>query len=338
MSFCVPPQLLQKRIIRTALDGITEIVPLIHRSKFFIKRCSYGEVKERLGKIRVLSPKETLFYLQREPGYRQVGYIQRGWGLGRMTVFFNPREAYFPRFRFHTSQSSQAALMALHDDMGGYPDLKVSSLEYTIDFFCESCEAVSNLFYLLRRYMFFPYAKSTFMNGGDFGGWNEPRDENAVYHINMGDIHAKIYERGGNDNGFPKRKGWPHKNVDRVRLEFTFERNFLARNHISDISDLIKDTKFYQLCSPRIQFKNFKASSPFPKDWENYTAADKDGNIECLMEENFKAKREGNFKNPLQYLEDTKMLYSLKKEIRYEIRNFDNNWSGNYYATYLPML
>ena len=53
--------------------------------------------------------------------------------------------------------------MALHDDMPGYPDLQVSSLEYTIDFFCHSRESVNNLFYLLRRYMFFPYTKSTWM-------------------------------------------------------------------------------------------------------------------------------------------------------------------------------
>ena len=44
------------------------------------------------------------------------------------------------------------------------------------------------------------------------------------------------------------------------------------------------------------------------------------------MEEKFKAKEEGDFKNPLQYLEDTRMLISLGKEIRYELLNFDNKW------------
>ena len=336
MSYPVSPQAFQKHIIRTALDGITEIRPLIHRSKFFIKKCSYREVVERLGKIGVLSPGKSLFYLQREPGYRQVGFIRRG--LGVLTVFFNPKEAWWPRFRFHTSQSSQAALMALHDDMPGYPDLHVSSLEYAIDFFCHTRESVNNLFYLLRRYMFFPYAKSTRMEGGEFLGWNESRIENAVHHIEMGANHAKIYERGDDDSGFDDRKGWPHENVDRIRLEFTFGRNFLASNQITDISYLVEDAKFFKLCSPRIQFKNFTSSSPFPKDWEDYNAADENGNIECLMEEKFKAKREGDFKNPLQYLEDTKMLISLGKEIRYELLNFDNNWRGTYYDTYLPML
>ncbi len=165
MSYLASPQAFQKRIIRTALSGIKEIVPLIHRSIFFIQKSSYGEIEERLGKIgedMSLNVKEM--YLKREPGYRQVGFIQRG--LGVLTVFFNPKEACWPWFRFHTSQSSQAALMALFDDLPDYPGLQVSSLEYAIDFFCQSHESVNNLFYLLRRYMFFPYAKSTRMRGG----------------------------------------------------------------------------------------------------------------------------------------------------------------------------
>ena len=109
MSFPISPQAFQKYIIRTALGGITEIRPLIHQSKFFIKKCSYREVEERLGKIRILSPKKSRMYLKREPGYRQVGFLQRG--LGVLTVFFNPKEAWWPRFRFHTSQSSKEALM-----------------------------------------------------------------------------------------------------------------------------------------------------------------------------------------------------------------------------------
>ena len=205
MSYPMSPQAFQKNIIQTALSGITEIKPLIHQSKFFIQKCSYGEVEERLGKIKILSRNKSREYLKREPGYGQVGFIRRG--LGVLTVFFNPKEAYWPWFRFHTSQSSQAALMALHDDMPGYPDLQVSSLEYTIDFFCHSRESVNNLFYLLRRYMFFPYAKSTRMEGGEFSGWNESRIENAVYHIYMGKNHAKIYERGNDDNGFEAEKG-----------------------------------------------------------------------------------------------------------------------------------
>ena len=215
------------------------------------------EVEERLGKIRILSPQESAVYLERQPGYRQVGFLQRG--LGVLTVFFNPKEACWPWFRFHTSQSSKEALWALYED---FPSLKVSSLEYAIDFFCDSPQSVNHLFYLLRRYMFFPYAQATSMEGGEFLGWNEPRTENAVYHVHLGKNHAKIYERGNDDNGFDDRKGWPHKNVNRVRLEFTFGRPFLVRNKIKSLRSLVKDAKFHRICSPRIQFKNFKASKP----------------------------------------------------------------------------
>ena len=51
------------------------------------------------------------------------------------------------------------------------------------------------------------------------------------------------------------------------------------------------------------------------------------------MEEKFKAKEEGKFKNPRQYLEDNRMLISLGKEIRYELRNFDNQLARQFDVT-----
>ncbi len=146
-----------------------------------------------------------------------------------------------------------------------FHDLHVSSLEYTIDFFCHTRESVNNLILSFEAVCVFPYTESTWMEGGKFLGWDESRIENAVYHVNMGANHAKIYERGNDDNGFEDRKGWPHKNVDRIRLEFTFGRNFLASNQITDISYLVEDAKFFKLCPPRIQFKNFTFQAPSPK-------------------------------------------------------------------------
>ena len=327
MSYLLSP----KHIIRTARGGITKIRPLIHQSKFFIEKCSYGEVEERLGKIRVLSPQESSMYLDREPGYRQVGYLPRK--LGVLTVFFNPKESWWPRFRFHTSQSSKEALWALYKD---FPSLKVSSLEYAIDFFCDSSASANHLFYLLRRYMFFPYAQETSMDGGPFLGWDEPRKYNSVYHVHLGKNHAKIYERGDDDNGLEEGEGWLHKNVNRVRIEFTFARLFLVRNKVDSLGSLAKDAQFHRIVSPRIQFKNFKASSPFPKDWHNYTAADEDGNIECLMEEIFKAKKEGKLKNPRQYLEDNPMLKPFKQKILKRLRKFDSRWQTFFEDNFCP--
>ena len=93
--------------------------------------------------------------------------------------------------------------------------------------------------------MFFAYAQKTSMEGGQFLGWNEYRNENAVYHVHLGKNHAKIYERGNDNNGFDDREGWPHKNVNRVRLEFTFGRPFLVRNKIKSLGSLVKNAKFH---------------------------------------------------------------------------------------------
>jgi len=186
--------------------------------------------------------------------------------------------------------------------------------------------------------MFFPQAKSTIIRGDKSLGWNELRKYNSVYHVDMGINHAKIYERGNDNNGFKDRKGWPHKNVNRVRLEFTYGRPLLVRKNIADLCSLIIDPKFRHLCSPRIQFKHFKATSPFPKYYQEYTARDKDGNNGSLMEEVFKAKRERKFENPLQYLRHNKKLNSLKMELFYELRKLDNQWRSTYYDNYMPML
>jgi hypothetical protein len=190
----------------------------------------------------------------------------------------------------------------------------------------------------LRRYMFFPHAKSTLIRGDKSLGWNESKKYNSVFHVDMGTNHAKIYERGNDDDGLKGRSGWRHNNVNRVRLEFTFGRPFLVQKNISDLHALIEDAKFRHLCSTRIQFKHFKATSPFSKYYEEYTATYNKRNNGSLMEEVFKAKRDRKLQNHLQYLEHNKQLISLKKEISYELRNFDNNWRLHYYDTYRPLL
>ena len=90
MSYPISPQAFQKHIIRTALGGITEIRPLIHRSKFFIEKCSYGEVEERLGKIRILSREiKADSTLDVNQAIGKSALFPRG--LGVLTVFFNPK-------------------------------------------------------------------------------------------------------------------------------------------------------------------------------------------------------------------------------------------------------
>jgi hypothetical protein len=164
------------------------------------------------------------------------------------------------------------------------------------------------------------------MQGGEFLGWNEPRENNAVYHVDSGENHIKIYERGDDNQGLKGRPGWLHPNVNRVRLEFTFGRNTLVRNQLGTLWFLLGDAKFNQMCSRRIHFKSFKDSSPFPKDWEDYVSRDSKGNQECLQEELFNAKKRALIKNPHQCMEDNSTLNSLKFKIIKAINNFEQKW------------
>jgi hypothetical protein len=324
---------LQASIINSALGGIEEIRPLIHKVIFF-GNYNFGEIERSLGKIRVLSPEEKQKYKKREPGYRDVGYCQIP--FAKFIVYYNPKKNFFPWCRIHTSQSNPKVFSFL---IKALPRLKISSMEYAIDFFCKDNDSASDLFYLLRRYMFFPNAKKIRLICDSAFGWREPRKINAVFKIYFAaggkhntkatrvNTYAKIYERGDDNAGFKNREGWPQRKVDRVRLEFAFRRTALRKIGIESLGSLfVHGPKFYEACAKRIQFKNFKPSSPYPKDWEDYLATDNSGNMESLQEEILKAKREGKRKNPYQCLEDTPRLMRLKKKILRAIKQYDDEW------------
>ena len=342
-------KIFQRQIIHKALYGVTEIKPLIHRSKFS-GDYNYGDVQEKLGKLKIdgVYGKKS-----REKNYTYKTKTFRSLPGGKITFFFNPQSPHpKPSCIAQTSTSTPEFLSNLCQSL---PDLNIMSLEYAIDFYCCNQIAVSGLFYLLRRYLYIHHARRTSMTGGESTGYdgdNVTRRSNSVYKIHYkekksrgGGIisgkYVKIYERGEDNlkqylpNG---KKGWKHEDTNRVRLEVTISRKnrTLANNGIATLRDLLDGPKFQEIIFPKsipgakgldqFQFRNFISRKPniLPKDHQAYLTEDRQGNIECFMNEYLAGKY--LVTNIGRETENSKALEGLKSKMIEASMLFDQEW------------
>lgn len=330
----VTGKFLQRLIVKTALEGITDIRPLIHRVELS-GRCSYDEIEKNLGHQKVLNEHEEENLPVHLRGCAFATYLQLGGS--KLTVAYRPyAENYKPTCVIRTSDSSPELFFRL---VNALSTMTVSSVEYAIDFFCKNQQAVSNLFYLIRRYLFIPRCKDAFLMGGEFEGFCEPRDTNAVYKFKfLGAKHVKIYERGDDRKKRIDNDGqpyWLHNDVDRVRLEFTFRSKGgrLRKIGIGKLSSLMLNPHFESMMFPEdpqfdeIQFKNFMPHSKLPQDHDDYDTRDENGNIESFQVEYFNARSIG-IDNLSRYIEDSPKLDPFKNKIRKALREFDKKWSN----------
>jgi hypothetical protein len=215
---------LQRRIVDSTLRGI-KIKVLIHRSVFsglygsekLERAMGNQEIKWIPNKTRAFSSYSYKANIQLEQGEVEI---------------FSLRKTFGPSCIIATADSTYDMLRYLRKSL---PNLKIYSLEYAIDLYCKNPEAVSDLFYLLRRYLYRRNAKLTSMDGGKFYGWQDwlkdLRERNAVYYIEMGKKsgkHIKVYERGDDSKKISGTKEWHHKDVDRVRIEFKLRRKAIT--------------------------------------------------------------------------------------------------------------
>ena len=131
----------QRQMIHKSLYGVTEVKPLIHRSKFS-KSYNYGDVQEKLG---TLKPDDAYGKKAREKNYSYKKKVNRSIEGGRVSFLFNPQSP-------HPKPSCIA-------------QTSTSTLEYAIDVYCRNQIAVSGLFYILRRYIYIHHAMRTSMTG-----------------------------------------------------------------------------------------------------------------------------------------------------------------------------
>jgi hypothetical protein len=312
---------LQRRIVTSTLHGITDIRVLIHRS-VFSGQYSLAMLQRKLGfGVQADGPFEE---------YSRYSYrrnIQLGTGRAGLHFKF-PSDGYGPSCLITTNKSTYDHLLNIHNRL---PKLKITRLEYAIDLICRDHDAVSDLLWLVKRYIYAPNAIQTSMAGGKFWGYQDrDRAKNAVYYIWMHKYsgkHIKVYERGPDSKRIPGTPKWRHKDVDRVRIEFKLRRTAITKKYgLSTLKQLLLDPKFADIAREYIQFKNFKFSSELPQDSEDYLSEDDEGNQESFVQEALAAKDNTNLKNLLQYIEDNQRMQALKKRILKAAIAFDKHW------------
>jgi hypothetical protein len=322
----------EKNNIRKTIFGITKIQPLIHRVKFSSPEFGYSEIVENLVKLKVQEGRD-----KKMPNYNNFAYGQLR--DGTITVYFNPLSAFFPPIFIIPSSTNIGLLNELYQAI---PELDLSYIEYTIDLYCKNSNAVIDLFYALRKNIYFPWGNKTRTSGGAFYGIDNERTINAIFQVNVQSStrYLKIYERGHDkDKEYtPKKKigRWKHKNCDRVRIEYVYKRPKTKQKGPSTLLALLKNPIFLQIIGKHnegrsideIRFKKFKNRAGLPQYWEEYPAQDDRGHHDCFIQEYKEARK--RMRNANQHIEDHDCFNALKSKIDSAIIKFNKKWEKEF--------
>lgn len=226
---------------------------------------------------------------------------------------------------------SPAALMDLSQRLRA---LNMASVEYAIDFMCESATDAPLVHWLLRRYCHFPgYTGAVNSAGRVFTGIDDEGDENSVSYFwnnSRREPNAvKIYERG---TDVPKDKGqrfWRMDDLDRVRLEFVFSNGKMAARRkklgVKFLQGFRKCPRMADVLEGKFRFCVFQKSSVLPREWDLYPELDGSGGIESFHVEWLAAVRK--LKNAHQCHRDSVLMAPLMRKIRSELVRYDESWA-----------
>ena len=148
--------------IHTALSGISQYEASLHMLVLF-GNYNYDKIEEALGKLKI---DNDFISAIRNPSYEKMAYRQfSGFYLN---VFYNPKKSYYPfcMIEVHPEkdlpiQTYKGFLIELNEKLiKKLPDIKLSSVEYAIDVFCNDPEAVQNLQWLIRSCLYLRNQKS----------------------------------------------------------------------------------------------------------------------------------------------------------------------------------
>ena len=255
---------------------------------------------------------------------RNVPYrIVAKWKIGKdyLLSYFNPVNTWIPRKSCITdiTYPSPRLLKKLHELLG---EQTVSSAEYTIDFHYDDPSLVQKALYIFRRSLYVRHGKQTMIVGKNHKiNLLKKRSENSVYRVGK---YMKIYERGDDAKrkSNDKRVWWDYKDLDRLRFEFTARNYHLKKVGVNKLSLFMKNPKFVDTLCSRLLFMEFKGSSKLPRELDDYSRCDKDGNNDCFMEEYLQS----SMKNPYQYMVDDIEYDNLKQIIINKILKSEQSW------------
>jgi hypothetical protein len=310
-----------KFVTTQALSGITKIKPFFHRM-ILSSRLNYHSLEDCFpGAIR--QPNNSTEIAKSHTGgfYKNAGWLWLPLTEKKLTIYYNPTKGFFPASRISITDPSIENLIELETTTSKdylRSVLQFASIEYTIDFYCNSPTDVGNLYYVLRRHYYCPHAKRTVLLGGEFSGYSPEqdyslqRDTNSVFLINFSQKPSsrpskkiKFYERGDDSKKMSHEKFWQHDVCDRVRFEVTFTTKLLREQNISCVYNFLVNPKFFKLIFPsdrirpqllfqfkRFQNRNYRKYVP-PSCNEVYYHSDAEKHsFECFIEETLYAKNQ----------------------------------------------
>jgi len=306
----------------------------IHRMRLS-GRYDYGKLEKKVG--RKLRIDETYSPKERMPNYKTKAYLQtQAWNL---TIFLDPVSPFLPPCIIEFSYPTKEFLAWLCKLL---PGLNVSWVEYALDIYCCDPLEVESLFWVLRRYLYVPYQKSTRQYGGLYfkagergkirripsdmqeaedGEEHKQSEEGAVFRVGP----MKLYKRGPDKQ--KHRNSWFFEQVDRVRLELTSTGYYLQKHKLQSLKDFIPHPRFKPMCENLINFKRFRERCKgLPKEWEAYSAEDRDGNPGSFQQEYIQARQKKG-KNLTNRIEDAKGFEEFKSMLISAMDGFDRKWA-----------
>ncbi len=318
---------LQRRIVYQSINGVERIKCHIHRV-----RISAGSLKREACENITFSPA----FKNKTWGkkyYTSIMFIH-GKNTEKATVHLGRHNPNIPMplYFIETSHSSPSFLLDLLSMFGS---AKMSSVEYALDFYCKSPEAANALFYLLRRYCYFPrWSGKILTYGGEYVGWGDVPAENQVYKVfNKSKKRrnaVKVYERGPDAKKRIKcsKPYWKRKDIDRVRLEFT-EKNkgnscLLSRLGIREFQGFIKSPRFIRVFRNKFEFAVFTGKS-LPNEFDDYNSPDKYGCCESFQAE-YKAAKLKGINTSRSKVKSQLIPKSFLKRIQKAIRSGEKRW------------
>lgn len=328
-----------------ALSGITKIDSFLHQIRLSSDRWGYQELQDYFpGQLCQLEPNDNRHKGQRGK-FDRAALFHLPKTRKQIKIIYNPPHSFYPYSMFFITQPTVEELLELDlcFSLGSTGHLKFSSIEYTTDYYCKSSTDVGNLFYVLRRNYYCPYAKRTKTIGREFDGYSHSqnysatRKSNVLYFINFSKEGArnrkliKFYERGA-DN-FKKDNKWGHQFCDRVRFEVTARKTLLNHLGIKTIPHLLANPHFSNLIFPHngrslFQFRMFRERSyrrySPPSIHQNYYNSASDETFESFLEESFYAKQQGfDLSNSIAPYDG---LNSLIRDTKQSIKEFEEDW------------
>lgn len=281
---------LHSQIMSTARDAISTIEFSTHRAIFNLGFCDFDRL-------------QNIFDLEYPPQNNKSAskYSKRFKGsfMGKKVILFAfPKGRFLPYFMIKINDTDFDIFKSLYNKFGD--EIKISNIEYRLDFFCHDNIEAGKLFAILRWYLYFPRKQATSIVGGNFTGMDIDRNENCVMHVWNDKKYKRkyitLYERGP-DSKKQRYKNknkfyWSHEDVDRVRFEYKVNKKKDNKNiNLSSLSKFIKDPNFRNVMLPHFNFKVFQSKKGLPEPYAyNYETDDIDGNSECFQIEYLAAK------------------------------------------------